>query len=219
MPDTINLLLVGLQTLAALIAAGAAIAMWKSTVNLVKVSRDMLLANIAPEIVIGLESSQPFATKDKANVKVENRGSVDLIDATVSIGCDFVSDDESGKQSEMQEFRIGELKSGYSYKLSLWDASQKAIRKQKSLDDTYQKARNTTNTPVEVQVTSRHGATGIPHTFKHHFLVKFDPTGNLLVSELFIEGDSRRITTRESNTVSEETITPQFKKIETTKTS
>lgn len=219
MPETINLYLVGLQTLAALIAAGAALAMWKSTVNLVKVSRDMLLANVAPEIIIGLENSQPFATKDRANIKIENRGSVDLIAAHVSIGCYFISDDERSSQSEVEKSPIGELKSGHVYKLSLWDISKKAIRKQKQLDDKYQKIRDANETPVEVHVISRHGATGIPHTFKHRFLVKFDPEGNLLVSELFIEGNSRRIVITEGNTVSEETITPQSKTVEITKTS
>jgi len=217
--DILSLRLVELQTAATVLAALAAVAMWKATVNLVKVTRDVLLANVAPEVVISLEHPQPFPTIEKANVKIENRGSVDLIDVQVSVGCRFKSDDGSGEQRETQTHKVGKLKSGGNYRLSIWDISKNAIRKQKQLGDSYQKARDAENAPVEVHVTSRHGATGIPHTFDHRFLVEFSPDGNLLVSELFIEGDSRRIVRSEANTVSEETITPITKTVSVEKTS
>ena len=143
--ETINLYLVGLQTLAALIAAGAALAMWKSTVNLVNVTRDMLLANVAPEVVIRLEHPHPFKSKEKATMRIENRGSVDLIDVRLAIGCIFSSDDEKSTQSEMHKYRIGKLKSGYSHRSSLWDNAKTAVQKQKSLGDAYRKARDASN--------------------------------------------------------------------------
>lgn len=148
--DILSLRLIELQTAATVLAALAAVAMWKATVNLVKVTRDMLLANVAPDVVISLEHPQPFPTIENANVKIENRGSVDLIDVQVSVGCRFKSDDGSGEQRETQTYKVGKLKSGGNYRLSIWDISKNAIRKQKQLGDSYQKARDADNAPVEV---------------------------------------------------------------------
>jgi hypothetical protein len=206
--EEITLRMIEMQTVAAFVAAIAALAMWKATVSLVKVTRDMLLANVPPEIFICLEHAQPFATKDRANAKIENRGSVDLTDVHVKVGGWFHSDDDTGQASIMYKYDIGNLKSRKSYKFPLWDISKGAIRQQKGLDDTYRKARDADSAPVEVHVTFRQGGTGIVHTFKHCFLVHFDPEGNLQVSELFIVGDSRTIKTTEANTISERTITP-----------
>jgi hypothetical protein len=193
--------------------------MWKATANLVKVTRDMVLANVDPEIVIRLEHPQPFPTIEKATVKIENRGSVDLSDVEVAVGCHFKSDDGSAEQRETQTFRVGKLKSGGNYRLSIWDISKNAIRKQKQLGDAFKNARDADSAPVGVHVTARHGATGISQSFEHRFLVEFSPDGNLLVSELFVVGNSRRIVRSEANTVSEETITPVDKTTVVKKTS
>jgi len=205
--EKLNLILVALQTLAALIAGSAALAMWKSTVNLVEVTRDTLLADVAPEVVIGLEHSQPFATKDRANVKNENRGSVNLVEVQIEAGCRFTSDDRHGRKSVMEKYAVGDLKSGKSHKFSLWDLSKNAIREKQRLDaELYSRARASGNAPVEVEVKCRHGATGIPHLFTHIFLVQFDPEGNLLVSELFVSADGERTLTVSGNITTEETI-------------
>jgi hypothetical protein len=203
--ETINLYLVGLQTFATFIAAIAAVAMWRATVNLVKVTRGMVLANVAPEVVIGLEQPQPFATKETAIVKIENRGSVDLFDVEFTVGGLFHQDDGNGQTGVSQTIRIGNLNSSKSYTFPLWDIAKSAIRRQKGLDDKYSKARADDHAPVEVHVTSRHGATGIPQNFDHTFLVDFDSEGNLCVAELFVKDGKRTVKRKTGNTTTEET--------------
>jgi hypothetical protein len=171
-PEATTLLLVGLQTAATVVAAIAALAMWRATVNLVKYTRDMVLANVTPEVVIRLQQSPPFKSSAASIVSVMNESGVDLLGVTVDIGPSFQSDDKRDQSRITITHTIPTLPGGRVFNFELWKIAKMAIVHRDQLPDIYLSAR-TKLTEIEVRVSSRHSATGMRHSFKHCFTVEF----------------------------------------------
>jgi hypothetical protein len=170
---------------AAWVQAVAAIAMWKATINLVRTSRDMILANIPPRVCIRLQNSQPFEDPKDSTVIVRNDGSVDLDNVLLDVGPSFESNDHNAYSKITTRLKVGTLKAGKEFKFRIWDFAKAAAQKQEQLPESYSHVRNYPFAQVEVLVSFRHSATGALHEVMHLFLTEFSTTGQLNVCESF----------------------------------
>src|ERR1035437_6896991 len=128
-----NLLLVALQTLDAIVAAGAAWAMWRATVNLVPATRGLVFVNVAPNLRFQILNSQPFTEPKDAVVVLRNHGSVDVVDVRGEIGPSFLSNDSLASTKTVEPFGTSRLGAGKDLKIDLWKYAKIAKEKQKQL--------------------------------------------------------------------------------------
>jgi hypothetical protein len=70
---------------AAGVQAMAAIAIWKATLNLVTATRDLVYANVAPELTIRLKNKQPFENPEGAVLRLENQSRMAVTELAVEV--------------------------------------------------------------------------------------------------------------------------------------
>jgi hypothetical protein len=177
------------QSVAAIVQAGAAIAMWKATANLVKATRDMIFVGVPAKISVRIKSANPFQSPAESLMVLKNDGRVDLTDVELSIGPAFRSDKKDGLLKQSTTTKVGLLKAGGAYEFQLWEHAKSAVERQRNLPDNYKLARDSESCPLDVLVRFRHSVTGTEETHESHFGVEFSDTGELAVAQYYSTKD------------------------------
>jgi hypothetical protein len=171
------------QVMAAVVAAAAAIAMWRATVNLVTATRELTLATVEPNVRLEVPH-KPISHPDEASAVITNQSAFPINDLKVTVDAQYDTID-----SEKQNFMIGRVMDTTEFgpvqpkgqvTLPLWNPAKTAIANKSEMHDPPRM--NVVEIGIDIYVEYRHGITGKPDHFTDKFAVEFLPNGDLKLS-------------------------------------
>lgn len=173
-----------IQAIAAIVAAAAAVAMWRATIHLVEVTRGLIYVQIAPKISFDHPYSQPFRTPKESTFVLENVGRIDLDDVELVIGSHFQTEDGSEVSETLKPFKARTLKPGKKISVPMWQFAKQAIEKQSNISDSLKYDRELRTAPVVVKIRFKHGISGVEENLTKNYRVEFSELGELCIASV-----------------------------------